>query len=574
MVFIQNMIDGGGAPGDPEIYLNVSQKTDTSVDLSIFDGGTVPEKYRVIFQRQSRVKPDLRLIFWENVGTPILVDIIPLTGIKTFSGLMAGGVYNITLQKVNGSTVQNISTQYLFVMSTVSADGSFVSRTNDPTTVSPNKSYFQLGSASPVINKFVVAARKFDSTPTPSGFFAGESFPGGTYPTSSSKYYIFGTALYMEPLNEAPRQSSGIGFFLNETSKAGYYLKVESTGSAATGDRNTISLYFADGTKMNRIADSQTDPVLRLDKVLGGKFYCIDIKVKVDYANYKVFIDAYINGFKVSATHIISSATAWKNVVSNYTGIFSEQGTTFFDYVYSKSIDEKQYNKIKSNVNYYAGQFSNDVLDINFGETFYKFNSAEDDYAKSEDSVDEFGKVVREIAYVKTKFSARPSFPIKWSVGSNKFAKIIASKTSNFSAEAYVLNTSSTSIPLQSSKGDTFYLIGNTLSSSGQVEYNTDDTDLYTTTEPLVFTSRWIQNKNDAKNIAEWIKSKFINRGQVISMSVFGNPLLSVGDMITVKYPYEGLYGNNGAEAKKFIITNITQSFDQGLETTILCRSL
>ena len=574
MVFIQNMIDGGGAPGDPEIYLNVSQKTDTSVELSIFDGGTVPEKYRVIFQRQSRVKPDLRLIFWENVGTPILVDIIPLTGIKTFSGLMAGGIYNITLQKVNGSTVQNISTQYYFTMSTVSVNGSYVARTTQPTQASSNKSYFQLGSASPVINKFVVATRQFDSTPSPFGFFAGESYPGGTHTTSSNKYYIFGTSLFMEPLNEAPRQSSGIGFFLNATAKSGYYLKVESTGSSATGDRNTISLYFADGTKMNRIADSQTDPVLRLDKVLGGKFYCIDIKVKVDYANYKVFIDAYINGFKVSATHIISSATAWKNVVSNHTGIFSEQGKTFFDYVYSKSITEKQYNQIKSNVNYYAGQFSNDILNINFGETFYKFNSAEDDYAKSQDSVDEFGKVVREIAYVKTKFSARPSFPIKWSVGSNKFAKIIASKTSNFSAEAYVLNTSSTSIPLQSSKGDTFYLIGNTLSSSGQVEYTTDDTDLYTTTEPLVFTSRWIQNKNDAKNIAEWIKSKFINRGQVISMSVFGNPLLSVGDMITVKYPYEGLYGNNGAEAKKFIITNITQSFDQGLETTILCRSL
>ena len=54
-------------------------------------------------------------------------------------------------------------------------------------------------------------------------------------------------------------------------------------------------------------------------------------------------------------------------------------------------------------------------------------------------------------------------------------------------------------------------------------------------------------------------------------MSVFGNPILSIGDIVTIKYPYEGL---DGTAAKKFIITNITQSFDQGLETTILCRSL
>lgn len=571
MAYTQNVIDGGGAPGDPEIYLNVSQKTDTSVDLSIFDGGTLPEKYRVIFQRQNKVINSKRDTYFENIGNQIIVDIIPLTGVKTFSGLMTGGVYNITFQKVNGSTVQNISKQYYFTMSTISADGSFVSPATNPINVSPNKSYFELGSYSPKINKFVLSTRKFASCPTPAGFFANTPYPGGIFPTSLNKYYIFGTSIFMEPLNDAPKQSSGIGFFLSDTGKSGYYLKVESTGSAATGDRNTINLYFADGTKINKIADSQIDPVTRLDKVLGGKFYCVDIKVKVDYSNYKIFIDAYINGFKVSAIHTISNASLWNSLVSNNIGIFSEQGKTFFDYVYAKQIIDKQYNQMKSNVNYYAGQFSNDLLEVNFGETFYNFNSDDDDYAKPEDSVEEFGKVVREIAYVKTKFSTRPSFPIRWSVGANKFAKIIASKISNFSAEAYVLNTSSTSIPLQSSNGDSFYLFGSKLSSSGQVEYNTDDTDLYTVAEPLVFTSKWIQNQKDAKNIGDWIKSKFINRGQIISMEVFGNPLLSIGDIITVRYPYEGL---DGSSANKFVITNITQSFEQGLETTILCRSL
>lgn len=561
MAYTQNLVDGGGVPSDPEIYLNVSQKTDTSAQLSIFDAGTLPEKYRVIFQRQNKITISKRDIYYENIGSQIIIDILPLSGVATISGLMAGGVYNITFQKVNGSSVQNISKQYYFTMSTVSADGSYIAKPTDPTQVFPNKSYFELGSASPKINKFVLATRKFNSAPPPDGVF----------PTDSNKYYIFGTSLFMEPVNDAPKQSSGIGFFLSDTGKSGYYLKIESTGSAASGDRNTISLYFADGTKLNKISDSQIDPATRLDKVLGGKFYCVDIKVKIDYLNSKVFIDAYINGFKVSGTHTISNAFQWNLLVSNNIGIFSEQGKTFFDYVYAKKVTEKQYNQIKSGVNYYAGQFSNDLLDINFGETFYKFNSEDDDYAKSEDSVEEFGKVVREIAYVKTKFSARPSFPIRWSVGANKFAKIIASKVSNFSAEAYVLNTSSTSIPLQSSNGDSFYLFGSKLSSAGQVEYNTDDTDLYSVTEPLVFTSKWIQNQKDAKNIAEWIKSKFINRGQVVSMAVFGNPLLSIGDVITIKYPYEGL---DGTAAKKFIITNITQSFEQGLETTILCRSL
>ena len=113
------------------------------------------------------------------------------------------------------------------------------------------------------------------------------------------------------------------------------------------------------------------------------------------------------------------------------------------------------------------------------------------------------------------------------------------------------------------------HLYGNSLSSSGQVEYLTDKSDLYEPEEPMVFTSKWIQNKNDAKSIGDWIKSKFINRGQILSLTTFGNPLLSIGDIVTVKYDYENLDGIG-----KFIITSVTQNFSEGLETTLICRSL
>ena len=50
---------------------------------------------------------------------------------------------------------------------------------------------------------------------------------------------------------------------------------------------------------------------------------------------------------------------------------------------------------------------------------------------------------------------------------------------------------------------------------------------------------------------------------------IFGNPLISVGDVIVVKYPSNDLDGT-----QKFIVTNVTNSYNEGLETSITCRSI
>jgi hypothetical protein len=50
---------------------------------------------------------------------------------------------------------------------------------------------------------------------------------------------------------------------------------------------------------------------------------------------------------------------------------------------------------------------------------------------------------------------------------------------------------------------------------------------------------------------------------------VFANPLLSIGDVITVTYPYNDL-----STSDKFVITNINHDFREGLRTTITARTL
>ena len=55
----------------------------------------------------------------------------------------------------------------------------------------------------------------------------------------------------------------------------------------------------------------------------------------------------------------------------------------------------------------------------------------------------------------------------------------------------------------------------------------------------------------------------------ILNMNIFSNPLISVGDVITVNHPDNGLDGT-----KKFVVTNVNHTFDQGLDTSITARSI
>jgi cystathionine beta-lyase/cystathionine gamma-synthase len=204
---------------------------------------------------------------------------------------------------------------------------------------------------------------------------------------------------------------------------------------------------------------------------------------------------------------------------------------------------------------------------MSFGDLIY--NTGNSDPVLKNQTVDDFGTVVREIYYVKTKLNSRPAFPIKWSTGSNQAVSLIGKKISNFEAEAYVLNNTSSTVPLSDGALASLYVIGNDLYPSGTMEYSTDTSSEYANKEPVIFESRWLQSEYDVKNLAEFIKTKAINKGKIIEIETFGNPMLSVGDIVSVKYAYQNLQ-----ETQKMIITNVSQSFMEGISTSITCRTL
>ena len=144
----------------------------------------------------------------------------------------------------------------------------------------------------------------------------------------------------------------------------------------------------------------------------------------------------------------------------------------------------------------------------------------------------------------------------------------MGSKFSNHAAEIFVINNASSFIPLSVGNEQQFFVLGNYVDNGSQHEY-TEPVDESTPLEPATFQSMWIQSESDAKALYGWIKNQWSKQQQSVNMEIFGNPAIEVGDVITINYPKNDLDGT-----KKFLVTNVNTSFDEGVSTNITARSI
>ena len=514
-----------------------------------------------------------KIVSGASYGSPVIFT--TTTAPIVISNLDAGGTYNIKVYCSSGSRRGDSQTIKNYILSSNSFSGAVVSNTVNPKVdIKSANSYLEITNRSTDKKRFSLAYKSFDGIVLPTTSSSYPSYLPASWQylalTYSDAYYAFGTNIFMNSNIDEPNQSGSLAFFVDSSGKNGYHIIIESTYAAASSDRKSIRIAKVTPQGTTVLSDSQVTTQSTFDGLYGGKAYAIDVKVKV--SNDTVQIKAYINGFKITATDTnkaVGSLYNWILKPTKYVGISTFKGKCSFDYVYGVTIDEAKYKSADNDTNLYIGQFANDTLDTAYGNLFYNANNAEDDTTKLKNSIEEFGSVVREILHVKTKFNSRPALPIKWSTGVNQYAKIIGQNKSSFGGEAYVLNNTSTTIPLSDGATASFYALGNDIGQSGELEYSTEQPSEYNYKEPITFSSTWLQNQTDVKKLADWIKERAMNRSKIVDMSVFGNPTLEVGDIITIKYPHQNLAGT-----EKLIITRVAHTYNEGLDTRVSCRTL
>jgi hypothetical protein len=376
----------------------------------------------------------------------------------------------------------------------------------------------------------------------------------------TSKYYNIGTGLFFKGTKDDTKGAGGIGFFTSSNGLNGYYIKLETTSNLPeSGSDRPLSIFKVKNGVITQLPDSQEKGSTKsLAYLTQGVSYKVDIRIKIE--NSIVVIDAFINNFRITAADSNDIISPTKNVA-----LFSNSNSTFFDYVYSIPLSEQQY-KDGLIGSQYAGRFGSTTLDFLYGD---KLSSGFQNIGVAGGVIDEFGTVAREMLKVNIKYDSRPAFPIIASLGLNQFVELLGYRLNSFGAEAYVLNNAGTFVPLDDSRFASFSVIGNTLVQSGQNEYLDKTVNEFTVPEQVTFESVWIQKESDAKSLSDWIKNQWSKKQSVCELEIFSNPLISVGDIVTINYPSNGLDGT-----QKFIVSSINNSFDGGLSTKITTRSI
>ena len=75
--------------------------------------------------------------------------------------------------------------------------------------------------------------------------------------------------------------------------------------------------------------------------------------------------------------------------------------------------------------------------------------------------------------------------------------------------------------------------------------------------------SEWIQSKQAAQRMLKVISMAIEGFSKTVSLNIFGNPLIQVGDIITFNYSL------NGISNQRYVVSTVNHTFEQGLNTRL-----
>jgi hypothetical protein len=84
----------------------------------------------------------------------------------------------------------------------------------------------------------------------------------------------------------------------------------------------------------------------------------------------------------------------------------------------------------------------------------------------------------------------------------------------------------------------------------------------------LDFQSDWIQSESAAKALGDWIVQNWSEPCDEVEVTVFGNPLFQVGDIVSINYPPKDME----AATHKYWVLGVSQQWDNGPATSLTLR--
>ena len=358
-----------------------------------------------------------------------------------------------------------------------------------------------------------------------------------------------GTSVGFELASESQiglQQKSGMVFNWNPATVTGYLVLIYTTRTAQdVKQKSEVVLYKV----VNGIATLLRTATAN---VFEQSFYGIDVLVKkVGTTNYiKIYVNGSSGGTEDAYVDSVNAIPQTQNI-----GILAGgQSTAYFDYLYA-------FERPEFKLDLSAARSSGKLIANSFFQNF-KF----EDGSNSTVKYDEFGAVVREL------YKAEAQYQQSYAIGaqaSDGLAQVVSTRLGHFKGELFIFNTASATISLSGADGQKdLFIYGQMVANAGQNYYNSNDK-ITDAKQVTTFDTTWIQTRDAAESLSKFIMTQWAKSTTNIEMSIFGNPIIQVGDIVSISYPDRGFDGTG-----KFVVRSVSHDLSTGLSTKIKLRSI
>lgn len=393
---------------------------------------------------------------------------------------------------------------------------------------------------------------------------------------NDDNFWVYGTRLKFEKSSGFKDRRAGIVIHNNGSNEDGYFIDLTTTfklGAKGRKIRNEVVVYTRTGGKLKSVSGKGTKFAIQDEKE-----YDIDVFFKISGGNHILTI--FIDG-KRANTVTISGAD--KITPNGKFGLYVRGRTkATFEYLYALASavdapadDVSWFNMVK-------GGYSADLWDREWVYGWnYTWGLRHEKKRKgrlNEKFFDDFGPFLHEIREFDVKFDPAPVQHSRIYLTNDWSAAIVEYRSNPFGAYWLVANTirknavinGEDTLSFKQSGGGVNQILtvfGRTLNfaDAATVIAKNDDAIRKRGKVDAELSSTWIQSEAMAQEIGDWIVEHFGEGAEEVTMSVFGNPLIEVTDVVNVNYPRRNLND-------KYFVTAINSSFQQGLSTQLTLR--
>lgn len=390
-------------------------------------------------------------------------------------------------------------------------------------------------------------------------------------------FFTYGTT--MRFLKGRPQQQAGIVINNAGASEDGYYITLTPSKGLSGKERkhrNELMIYSKTGGKWN---------------VIGGKGQAAAIGVGIDYeidVTYRAIggdhkIGVWINGKNYMNATITG---AKKNAANGKFGLFARGKTKVeFEYLYAiaketaEPMDDISFLD-KARRGYYGDMWMREwAFTPKKNSRIVKRKTNDPEHRLNATFMDEFGPYVHEVReYKNIKFDPFPVLHSRLYNTNDWSALCLEYKSDPFSANFVLVNTARHNSVVNGDDSISFKGTGQSveqvLTVFGRVLIIKEDSDYTVKNDDQIrrrgkieseMSSTWIQSKSMAKDVGNWMRDHFSEGNENVTIEVFGNPLIELGDVVHVNYPQKSINAD-------YHVLAATNTFDKGLTTSLNLR--